>query len=100
MESNLYGMALGADGNLYVADAGGNALYRVNPRTGELTVATVFAGLPTSRANPNRGGKNELDPAPTGASTSACCPAGRPRRARRKWSAWPPVVRSATRRPA
>lgn len=66
VESNLYGMALGADGNLYVADAGGNTLYRVNPRTGELAVAAVFAGLPTSRANQNRGGKNELDPVPTG----------------------------------
>ena len=66
VESNLYGMALGANGDLYVADAGGNALYRVNPRTGDLKLVTVFAGLPTARANQNRGGKNELDPVPTG----------------------------------
>ena len=31
IDSNLYGMAFGADGRLYVADAGGNALYRRRP---------------------------------------------------------------------
>ncbi len=31
---NLYGMDLGADGLLYVADAGGNTVYSVDPETG------------------------------------------------------------------
>jgi hypothetical protein len=35
IDSNLYGLALATDGNLYVADAGGNALYRVNPAGGQ-----------------------------------------------------------------
>lgn len=80
VESNLYGLALGADGNLYAADAGGNALYRVDPRSGQLSLVTVFPGQPISReelpaglippdqpvANPERGDKPEIDPVPTG----------------------------------
>lgn len=73
--SNLYGLALGADGLLYVADAGGNTLYRVDPRSGALGVVTVFPGIPVTRAdipeprpleNPDRGGRAEIDPVPTG----------------------------------
>lgn len=80
VDSNLYGMALGADGLLYVADAGGNALYRVDPRGGALVVAAVLPGLPATAAefppgllppgapfaNPSRGGTATLDPVPTG----------------------------------
>ena len=80
VDSNLYGAALGADGMLYVADAGGNALYRVDPRSGALAVVAVLPGLPLTRAdlppgflppdaplaNPNRGGTATLDPVPTG----------------------------------
>ena len=73
--SNLYGLALGADGLLYVADAGGNTLYRVDPRNGAIGVVTVFPGIPVTRAeipeprpleNPDRGGRAEIDPVPTG----------------------------------
>lgn len=41
---NLYGMDLGADGQLYVNDAGGNAVYRVDPATGEFSLVGVVPG--------------------------------------------------------
>ena len=60
-----YGIAMGADGNLYVADSGANDFLRVNPQTGQATVVAVFAGIPRPTANPARGGKNENDPVPS-----------------------------------
>jgi sugar lactone lactonase YvrE len=73
IDSNLYGLALAADGNLYVADAGGNSLYRVNPNTGQTALVTSFPGLAAPPGfpmppggNPERGGRAELDPVPTG----------------------------------
>ncbi len=66
LESNPYGVAYATDHNFYVSDAGGNDLYRVNPRTKKLSLVTVFAGLPSSTPNPGRHGKKELDPVPTG----------------------------------
>lgn len=77
IDSNLYGLALGQDGKLYVADAGGNTLYRVDPGTGALNVVTVFGGLPVpeplkqgpfAQGNPERNGAMEIDPVPTGVS--------------------------------
>lgn len=41
---NLYGIAADADGQLYVADAGGNTLFTVDPATGEFA---LFAVVPT-----------------------------------------------------
>ncbi len=41
---NLYGMAASADGQLFVADAGGNAIYQVDPATGGFS---LFAEIPT-----------------------------------------------------
>lgn len=35
---NLYGLGLGPDGMLYVNDAGGNAIYRVDPATGDFSL--------------------------------------------------------------
>ncbi len=79
VESNLYGLALGLDGSLYTADAGGNAVYRVDPRSGQVSLVAVIPGLPISRedlppgligpdepvANPDRGDRPESDPVPT-----------------------------------
>jgi hypothetical protein len=56
-------------GELHVADAGGNALYRVDRRTGAVRLVTVFAGLPSALPNPSRGGAFELDPVPTGVAS-------------------------------
>lgn len=84
IDTNPYGLALGADGNLYVADAGGNVLLRVNPTTGQIGVVAVIPGLPVTReelppglippdapvANPGRGDLPELDPVPTGVAVA------------------------------
>ncbi len=69
VDSDLYGMALGKDGNLYVADAAGNDLYQVTP-SGQLKVVATFPGLPAPDANPDRGGKMEVDPVPTGVAVA------------------------------
>jgi hypothetical protein len=66
LDTHPYGLAAGRDGMLYVADAGANALFKVNPSSGEVSVVAVFPGLPFSDPNPARGGKNEVDPVPTG----------------------------------
>jgi hypothetical protein len=59
-DSHPYGLAAGPDGNLWVADAGGNDLLKVNPSTGQIDVVSVFPGIPGSMANPGRGGANRL----------------------------------------
>ena len=41
---NLYGMDIGAEGWLYVADAGGNTVYRVDPATGEFALVGIVPG--------------------------------------------------------
>jgi hypothetical protein len=63
VDSNLYGIALGPDANLYVADAGGNDLLRVNPSTGQVSLVTVFPPLATP---PGAVGPPQLEPVPTG----------------------------------
>lgn len=74
VDSNPYGMALGPDGNLYIADAGGNTVYQVNPTTKALKLLAVIPGVAYTPGevppgfppgNPARGGKPELDPVPT-----------------------------------
>ncbi len=42
---NLYGLDFGADGQLYVADAGGNAIYKINPDSGEFALFAVVPNL-------------------------------------------------------
>jgi plastocyanin len=68
VDSNLTGIAAGTDGMLYVDDAGGNTVYKVDPATGSISVLAVVPGLPSpgGAANPARGGKGEVDPVPTG----------------------------------
>lgn len=45
IDSHPYGLAAGPDGQLYVADAGGNSLLRVNPATGAVSLVASLAGL-------------------------------------------------------
>ena len=73
IDSNLYGLAVAPDSALIVADAGGNAVYRVDPASGALSVLAVIPGIPLPAGmeppeggNPMRGGAAELDPVPTG----------------------------------
>jgi|AMZC01.1.fsa_nt_AMZC01000610.1_1 sugar lactone lactonase YvrE len=70
-EAHPYGLAAGPDGWLWVADAGANALLRVNPATGEVVLVTSFGGLPGGFPNPNRNNAVEADPVPTGVAFDA-----------------------------
>jgi hypothetical protein len=65
VDSHPYGLTAGADGNLWVAEAGGNDLLKVNPATGQIDLVAVFPGIPGPMANPERGGAKESDPVPT-----------------------------------
>ncbi len=65
-ECNPYDLAVGPDGNLWMTDAAGNTLYRIDPATGEPDVVAVFEGIPSPIPHPNRGGAMETDPVPTG----------------------------------
>jgi len=67
VDSDVGGSAFGADGLLYVADSGGNALYSVDPGTGTLKVVAVIPALqgPPGLQNPDRGNTGTVDPVPT-----------------------------------
>ena len=65
VESHPYGILAGPDGNLWVADAGGNTLIKVNPASGEADVVAAFEGIPGPLPNPGRSDAMESDPVPT-----------------------------------
>jgi hypothetical protein len=67
VEAHPYDITAGPDGMLWVAEAGGNDLLKVDPMGGEVQLVTVFSeGVPSPLPNPNRGGAMESDPVPTG----------------------------------
>ena len=70
---NLYGMDLGADGQLYVADAGGNTVYRVDPATGEFELLGIVPGpvLPGEEVPPA-----DATPAPDAPPAPQAVPTG------------------------
>ncbi|MFC4453836.1 ScyD/ScyE family protein [Deinococcus sonorensis] len=63
-DSHAYGLAAGPDGNLWMTDAGGNDLLKVNPTTGAITLMAVFPNLPNT--NPPAGVPPFSEPVPTG----------------------------------
>lgn len=65
LDSHPYGLSAGPDGMLYVADAGANAVLRIDPASGETTLVALIPGIPGPFPNPNRGGAMEMDPVPT-----------------------------------
>lgn len=66
LESHPYGLSVGPEGWLWVADAAANDVVRVDPASGEIEVVAVFTeGLPGGFPNPNRDGAVEADPVPT-----------------------------------
>jgi len=69
--TNPFGMASGPDGNLWVADAAGNSLLRVDPETGQVDVAAAFDGWPGPIPNPEWGGEMVTSPVPTGVAFGA-----------------------------
>ncbi|NNE36005.1 MAG: ScyD/ScyE family protein, partial [Rhodothermales bacterium] len=66
VDSNPYGMVTGPDGKLWVTDAAGNSVLRVDPQTGDAGLVAVFDAITSPLPNPNRGGRMESDPVPTG----------------------------------
>ena len=66
LESNPYALAVGPHRSLWVTDAAGNALLKIDPATGQIEVAAVFKGVPSHIPHPSRGGAMETDPVPTG----------------------------------
>jgi len=66
LESHPYGITVGPDGWLYVAEAAANALLRVNPADGAIETVAVFDPLPGVFPNRFRDGEPLADPVPTG----------------------------------
>ncbi len=60
-DSNLYNLTFGPEGDLYIADAGANAIIR-RTKTGELSVFATIPGLP----NPTPVGPPMIQAVPTG----------------------------------
>jgi DNA-binding beta-propeller fold protein YncE len=65
-ESHPYGLATGPDGNLWIADAGANTVYTVDPSSGDITLVATLGGIAGPLPNPGRGNAQESDPVPTG----------------------------------
>jgi sugar lactone lactonase YvrE len=65
-ESHPYGLAAGPDGNLWVADAGANTVYKVNPMSGDISLVATLPGIAGPLPNPGRANAQESDPVPTG----------------------------------
>jgi glyoxylase-like metal-dependent hydrolase (beta-lactamase superfamily II) len=66
LEAHPYGLAAGPDGLLWVADAGANAVFTVDPASGEVTTVATIGGIESPMPNPARGDAMEMDPVPTG----------------------------------
>jgi len=65
LDSHPYGLEVGPDGLLYVADAGGNTLLKVDPATGEVSLVAVFDPIPGVFPRPDYGGEMLTDAVPT-----------------------------------
>jgi sugar lactone lactonase YvrE len=66
LDSHPFDLAVGPDGQLWLTDAAGNDLLKIDPISGQTELMAVFAGLPGPFPNPGRGGAMESDPVPTG----------------------------------
>lgn len=71
VESHPYGMALGPDGDVYIADAAANALWRVNIETGEVETIAAFPGQPGVFPSEYYGGELITDAVPTAVAFDA-----------------------------
>jgi transforming growth factor-beta-induced protein len=71
LESHPYGIAVGPDGKLWIADAGANTLVRVNPDAKITELVSVFPPVPGVFPNPLRNNELLADPVPTGITFDA-----------------------------
>lgn len=71
IDSHPYGLATGPDGKLWVVDAGGNDLLRVDPATNTVEWLSTFAPIEGVFPNPNLGGEMLTDAVPTGIAFDA-----------------------------
>ena len=65
-DSNPYNLTFGPNGDLFIVDAGGNAIIRRNKDTGALSVYAIFPDTPNPTYPGAPVGPPTLDPVPTG----------------------------------
>lgn len=65
VEAHPYGITVGPDHMIWIADAAGNDLLRVDPQSGSVELVAVFDALPSPVANAARGNAMETEPVPT-----------------------------------
>jgi hypothetical protein len=65
IETNPFDLTVGPDSALWLTDAAGNTLYRIDPETGALQLRAVFDVVPGSEPNAARGGAREVEAVPT-----------------------------------
>ena len=68
IESHPYGLVFGPDDMLYMSDAAGNFVVKIDPESGELELVAAFEGLPGVFPSPFRDGELLTDPVPTNAA--------------------------------
>lgn len=91
LDTHPYDLEAGPDGMLWIADAGGNDLLKVDPASGQVTLAAAFGGLPGPFPNAARGGAQEMDPGrrawplPAARPSSRSCRACPSRPGPRRW---------------
>ncbi|MCB0212677.1 MAG: ScyD/ScyE family protein, partial [Anaerolineae bacterium] len=66
VDSHPYGLTAAPDGSLWVTDAGGNSLLKVDPASGDIELVTAFDGVPSPLPSPTRDNALLTDPVPTG----------------------------------
>ncbi len=65
VEAHPFGITVGPDGALWIADAAGNDLFRVASPSDSLELVAVFDALPSPVPNAARGNAMETEPVPT-----------------------------------
>jgi sugar lactone lactonase YvrE len=71
VETHPYGLTEGPDGMLWLADAAGNTLFRIDPASGDMDLIAVFEALPGPIPNPARDNAMEIEPVPTAVAFDA-----------------------------